>query len=1139
MHNYLLKIFLGILCYLPTIALTQIVSSTLVDGETGEPITAASIFISNSTFGTTSDANGFFSLDLQQFPEAELVVSHINYEQKSFSIAAFEILPEVIALMPRLIEMEEVVIRGKGASKRKRKKWIRQFEDALLGEGANREESRLLNPEILLFEAQKRRLRALAFEPLLIENKALGYNLKFYLDTFLLENKEDLVYAGKLFFEDFAGEEPPPEVKDTRAKTYAKSKSYFLKRILRGEIDESLFEVGIGTYKEGRIVGYERKSLEQLDIRRGVFADTLYVQNPLVLTDKANFIRSGISKASLQKIQFATSILNPKKGKIIVSPEGIMLNAQEVEESGYWTQLRLADLLPIDYEYAGSVKHITKAMAIADSLQQFVSKHPQEKLFLHLNKPFYHKRDELFFKAYLHEGLNLGTDKASKVVYVDLVNSDGIVIDSLALHTEKGLAGSFLLADSLENGSYALRAYTQNMRNNDPDFFFRQRIELLESGYSLESDKLETSIDKASPLHPIRLAFYPEGGDLVAGLRSKIAFEVKDVNGNPMEISMDLVDDLGNKKLNFKPSFQGIGVLNFLPEASRQYFAIAKMDSISYKFPLPMPLEQGLVMEFNNTAKEDLFIVIRSSRDSLLQNSFLLGHVDGQLFGIYHNFSTGVPIRIPKANIPSGIAHFTLFDQSGNPHAERLIFHRNLEDTIKLNASTNKSLYGNREQVSVQITLEDSLLQGFTSDLSVSVLDARAVQSTTSYLCIDDYLYFLSDLGLRNHPLYNSLKVDEQENQFFLDLLMLTKGWRRFNWENILSSQKEPPQFKPEKGLGISGFVSKKYKKEDPVEAKVIMNSLSEAFHLEETYSDASGYFEFRGLPFTDSTTFLFQAAIQKKNKKMQSTEFGLQGNRFIDFHLLDPKRPELNFKPKDLPTYTFARNPALMQQQVEYDSIQVMVEKANKIIDLDPVNITARQAVYNRLKINNVYLLDNEEWIHPATTSTQLLRFLRPSLNYVKNLQTGRFQLSRPNGYVDVKIYIDGLESEYIRFQALSADIIHMISIQGRIIHVTTRYNGLRSQQNKASPGTLIYTFPGYHSPKEFYATDYAQEVPRHALPDLRTAIHWEPNIKLDEEGKATISFYTADMSTSYQILLQGMVGNIPISKTINLQVE
>ncbi|MEP6610370.1 MAG: MG2 domain-containing protein, partial [Mucilaginibacter sp.] len=166
-------------------------------------------------------------------------------------------------------------------------------------------------------------------------------------------------------------------------------------------------------------------------------------------------------------------------------------------------------------------------------LKTFLATHLVEKAYLQFDKPFYAAGDTVYFKAYVTLGERHKLSNLSGVLRVDLINTNNKIDQSIKLQLTNGLAwGDFLLPDSLPKGNYRIRAYTQWMRNEGNAAIFERIIPV----GSAEKEKIGESMPAGTKINAKPdVQFFPEGGNLVSGIRSKIAFKAIGTNGRGID----------------------------------------------------------------------------------------------------------------------------------------------------------------------------------------------------------------------------------------------------------------------------------------------------------------------------------------------------------------------------------------------------------------------------------------------------------------------------------------------------------------------------------------------------------------------------------------------------------------------------
>lgn len=175
-------------------------SATVIDTTTLEPIVGAFIFFRNSSIGTVSDEEGYFQIDKGSFKQVELVITHLNYETQTIRLTPNEQLAFTIYLSPKNLTFQEIIVTSKRRNVKMRKQWMRRFQTAFFGKTRNSKGIKLENPEVVWFEEKDGLLTAEATDYLSITNKKLAYKMRFYLDSFQVDQEENILYAGKVFF---------------------------------------------------------------------------------------------------------------------------------------------------------------------------------------------------------------------------------------------------------------------------------------------------------------------------------------------------------------------------------------------------------------------------------------------------------------------------------------------------------------------------------------------------------------------------------------------------------------------------------------------------------------------------------------------------------------------------------------------------------------------------------------------------------------------------------------------------------------------------------------------------------------------------------------------------------------------------
>jgi hypothetical protein len=343
---------------------------------------------------------------------------------------------------------------------------------------------------------------------------------------------------------------------------------------------------------------------------------------------------------------------------------------------------------------------------INNKLAGYSWNHPTEKIYLHTDKSYYVAGEDIWFKAYLMIGPYHVPDSISNVVYVELIHADGTLFERKIIRVREGLGwGDFDLPSNIPPGKYILRAYTRYMQNFDQAFFFRKRIQILPV---LRGDRspekydptslamLEDNLDKP----PVHIQFFPEGGELVSGLQSYVAFKATGPKGTAVEVKGIIKNSKGQIITDFESQKFGMGYFTLKPEENESYQAILSVDNREDQFEIPAALDKGYVMHVNKSG-DNIYIWVRNNMKARMDQSFVIGQFRGFPFITIHarNGQDFLYSVLSSQEIPSGIIHFTFFDSLGIPRCERLVYTENEKERIDFRIGSDKQTYKRREPI--------------------------------------------------------------------------------------------------------------------------------------------------------------------------------------------------------------------------------------------------------------------------------------------------------------------------------------------------------------------------------------------------------------------------------------------------------
>ncbi|MDP9046795.1 MAG: hypothetical protein M3N14_01575, partial [Bacteroidota bacterium] len=203
-------------------------------------------------------------------------------------------------------------------------------------------------------------------------------------------------------------------------------------------------------------------------------------------------------------------------------------------------------------------------------LKTLLIDHTTEKAYLHFDRPYpcYVAGDIVYFKAYVTMGERHEPTNISGMLHVDLIGKNDKLMHTITLQLNNGTGwGDFTLPDTLQKGSYRIRAYTEWMRNEAHPYFFDQYI----SVGSINS--VDRIVQTTNPAIKPSLQFFPEGGNLVADLRSKVGFKAVGTDGLGLNVKGIVFDNNNKEVAKIASSHLGMGVFDFIPEPGKSYKA--------------------------------------------------------------------------------------------------------------------------------------------------------------------------------------------------------------------------------------------------------------------------------------------------------------------------------------------------------------------------------------------------------------------------------------------------------------------------------------------------------------------------------------------------------------------------------------
>ncbi len=733
----------------------------------------------------------------------------------------------------------------------------------------------------------------------------------------------------------------------------------------------------------------------------------------------------------------------------------------------------------------------------------------QEKLFVHLHRTTVLTGEMLWFKVYAVDGSFHKPSTLSKVAYIEIIDKDNkAVLQSKIRLNENGGSGSVFVPATILSGNYTFRAYTQWMRNFHPDFYYHTTLAVINPFVKLETPPL-----KKGAFPPVIVRFFPEGGNLVQGLKNRVAFKVM-ANEKPVKGKMFLLSASGDTVVSAEANKFGLGSISFTPQEGVQYRAVFRDEAVHTSFHnVPAAVSGGYNLHVRDSA-ENLFVTVTASGEPReIMHTFMLVHARQQIIRaeskpLYPRSATYV---LPKSALPDGITHITIFDQERNPVCERLYF-TVPRQRLKIDLSVDQPQYDDRRKVTLQLTT--SLPAG----VSVAVYKADSL-TTDTQAGIAEYLYLTSDLvGEIDSPEYYLDPANENVQQN-ADLLMLTHGWRRFNWKDVKDKPKDLSFIPEARGHLISGNVQNTDGSPAPG-VLTLMSSPGKIVRLYGSRSNAKGDILFEASDFAGTKKIIVQTSLEKDSlykitmRSPFSTDFGtsilppLRLDAAREKELLDRS---VSMQLQDI----FLGDKTLQATEVQLDSVPFFGTADERYL-LDAFTRFPVLEEVMREYVPGVLVRKRRDGFHFIVINKEMKSVL-------------------PD---DPLVLLDGVPvpdvDDIMSFDPLKIKRLDVVMrnyylgplVLPGIVSYSTYEGDLAGFQ--LDPRAVVVNYEGLQLQREFYVPHYENLKQRNSrVADQRNLLFWNPDVNSKAGEKQQLEFYTSDVSGRFVIIVQGISSN------------
>ncbi|GAA0711327.1 hypothetical protein GCM10009430_00700 [Aquimarina litoralis] len=492
----------------------------------------------------------------------------------------------------------------------------------------------------------------------------------------------------------------------------------------------------------------------------------------------------------------------------------------------------------------------------------------REIIHLHTNKTTYITNEEIWFKAYIQDHRTHKPFAITKNLYITLYNDLGEKIAHKLFLVNYGFAdGNFTIPKTLSTGDYVLMASTAHQENFTEDQRYYQQIKIKNLSQQ-PAEKTENEIKKSYDIQVL-----PEGGNLLEGVLNICGIKVINQKGlGVKKVVSELFEQGSDMPIStFNLNKFGMGKFTFTPLPNKNYYIVSNIDDTRIKTQIPKPQSKGVLLQCSlHPIKPMLIVELKTNEatlSSIKEKQFhILIHQYQKTKGLTASFkenTTAIKLAIPLKDLPFGTNTISLFDHNNNPIAERLIFN-DFHD--KIIASENIKTTIKEDSIVTSFNIKSKNLLVENASVSVSILPVETISNSNHKSIINStYLQPFINSYIEN-PAYYFQNVTKRK-KYDLDILLLTQGWSKYNWNNIFRDNIAYTT-EHEQGMTLKGAINRIMSEKNNLLITSPENEFTDLL-LPENGKPLRN-FEYRNLFLKDSTSLQFLIN-DNKNKPTNS----------------------------------------------------------------------------------------------------------------------------------------------------------------------------------------------------------------------------------------------------------------------------
>jgi hypothetical protein len=765
----------------------------------------------------------------------------------------------------------------------------------------------------------------------------------------------------------------------------------------------------------------------------------------------------------------------------------------------------------------------TSSAQVDSMMGVYADKLPLEKMHIHFDKSVYNKAETVWYKVYILQSAEAALN--SKNVYLEWYDAEGKMISqSVAPLYQSTATGSFDIPVNYKGESVTVKAYTRWMLNDDPAFNYEKQI-------PVNTGSLKTSA--RPPAAKTKVEIFPEGGFLVQGLTTRIAFKATNQYGHPVFIKGAITDNTNTvlDSINVKHDGMGSFYLSPLPQQAYQ-LNWTDENGIPGSTPLPVTKNEGARIDIKASAGKVRFQVDRTATaPDNFKHMILLVHMNQvALFQVDINASEKTMLTgdIPVTNIPSGLLQFTLFTSDWIPVAERVVFVNKRTHQFEASVSAPVINLDKRGKNVVEIYVADTAF----ANMSLAITDA-SLNMPDQQTIFSDILLNSEIKGKINNPSYY-FSSDADSVKEHLDLIMLTNGWRRFDWEKIKGRIAPKVAYTAETDyMTLRGKVSGLNRNNSDVIMNLIVAAKDSSRKLLLVPVEKNGNFE-QPLFFYDTARIYYSF---NNNKKLTESAPQVLFENGLMKAVPNKKIPVGN-------TYPFTWTDSTAKSKLDiFLSEQELLRKKMAETTLQEVTVTTTVKtpvqVLNE-KYSSGFFGKNEAGIFDltdgkVTVAQNVFEYLQGKIAGLEiNGSRANWRGDEPSYFLNEMLVPPDSKQTLLDIPMINIAMVKVYRPpfmfatgggRGGAIAVWTKKGADAAKQNEPK-GLDNTVLSGYTQFKEFYNPTYETPTDAASLSaDKRITLYWNPNIVTDAKNqKVRIEFFNNDFTKTFQLVLEGV---------------